>query len=106
MCLEYQKNSGGFLTNTASRCISNPATHSDKDWYTLKTEHHTPAKAIWCMQSSAMRNAKTSTLEKQNNHCTNVWHNTGELTPQAWTLLSIYISRRKPTPLKTVMFTS
>ncbi len=65
-------------------------TQPPKNWYTPKTEHHTLRTATWCMRSNAVRNAKTYTLVKPNNHWTNVWPNTEGLTPQARIQLSVH----------------
>ena len=41
MYLEYLRNSGGFSTNITSRYISNPVTHSGRNWCIPKIRHHT-----------------------------------------------------------------
>ena len=46
----------------------NLATHSERNWYILKTTHHTPRQAISCMQSSAVRKVQTYISVKMNNH--------------------------------------
>uniref|UniRef100_A0A3P8SYP0 Reverse transcriptase domain-containing protein n=1 Tax=Amphiprion percula TaxID=161767 RepID=A0A3P8SYP0_AMPPE len=48
-------------TNTRSLSFLSQIRHSDKDWSTQKTPHHTVRRATWCMQLNAARNAQIST---------------------------------------------
>ena len=76
-----------------SQCISDPATRSDKNWFTRKTKRQNTDLTMWCMPYSAARNAQTSTLERPNSHFTSAWHNTEEPPCKARTLQSIYTYR-------------
>uniref|UniRef100_A0A3Q2V558 Protein kinase domain-containing protein n=1 Tax=Haplochromis burtoni TaxID=8153 RepID=A0A3Q2V558_HAPBU len=74
-----------------SRYTSDPATHSDKNWFIPKTKLQNTDLTMWCMLYSAARNAQTSTLERPNSHFTSAWHNIEEPPPQDKTQLSICI---------------
>jgi len=57
------------------------------------------------MQCSAVKSVRTSIQETPNNSSTSEWHNIGEPALQVKTQQCTYISRKRDTLTRTVMYT-
>ena len=76
ICLEFWKISGESSKYMTSQCSSNPPTPSDKDWFTPRTKHQDPNRAMLSMPYNAINNALNCTLGKLSSPSINIWLNT------------------------------